>query len=385
MANTTFTDGSTSIISAWLNDVNKVAYGVGSTSGYVWQSTGVGNLGNWVASSNGTVTTTSVASANGFAGTVANPTTTPNITISTTITGLLKGNGTAISAATAGTDYVAPGGALGTPSSGTLTNCTFPATIATTALTRAALSASADYYVATTGNDSNPGTPGSPFLTIQKAIDVASALDNRGFQITIHVADGTYTGANTLKSYVGSGMMVIVGNTTTPSNVIISTTSNNCFTGTNCGAWTLQAMKLQTTTTGRGIVAQGPTSSLTLLNMVFGVCVSEHVLALTKSSVTFGSSYAISGSASVHLNSAQQSAISAASITVTITGTPAFLTYAACDMGSLIIQQAMTFSGSATGQKYSASLNGVIQTYGGGASYLPGSTAGATATGGQYA
>jgi hypothetical protein len=43
----------------------------------------------------------------------------------TTLTGVLKGNGTAaFSAATAGTDYVAPSGALGTPSSGTLTNAT---------------------------------------------------------------------------------------------------------------------------------------------------------------------------------------------------------------------------------------------------------------------
>lgn len=42
-----------------------------------------------------------------------------------TLTGVLKGNGTsAFTAATAGTDYVAPSGALGTPSSGTLTNCT---------------------------------------------------------------------------------------------------------------------------------------------------------------------------------------------------------------------------------------------------------------------
>lgn len=72
----------------------------------------------------GTVSTVSVVSANGFAGTVANATTTPAITLTTSITGVLKGNGTAISAATAGTDYVAPGGALGTPSSGTLTNCT---------------------------------------------------------------------------------------------------------------------------------------------------------------------------------------------------------------------------------------------------------------------
>jgi hypothetical protein len=39
-------------------------------------------------------------------------------------TGILKGTSGVLSAATAGTDYVAPGGALGTPSSGTLTNCT---------------------------------------------------------------------------------------------------------------------------------------------------------------------------------------------------------------------------------------------------------------------
>ena len=43
----------------------------------------------------------------------------------TTLTGIAKGNGTsAFSAAVAGTDYVAPGGALGTPSSGTATNLT---------------------------------------------------------------------------------------------------------------------------------------------------------------------------------------------------------------------------------------------------------------------
>ncbi len=53
----------------------------------------------------GTVTSVSVVSANGFAGTVATATTTPAITLSTTVTGILKGNGTAISAAVAGTDY----------------------------------------------------------------------------------------------------------------------------------------------------------------------------------------------------------------------------------------------------------------------------------------
>jgi hypothetical protein len=93
-----------------------------STNGYLTST----DWNTFNGKGSGTVTSASVVSANGFAGTVATATTTPAITISTSITGIVKGNGTAISAATAGTDYVAPGGALGTPSSGTLTNCTFP-------------------------------------------------------------------------------------------------------------------------------------------------------------------------------------------------------------------------------------------------------------------
>ncbi len=45
-----------------------------------------------------------------------------------TITGLVKATSGVASAASAGTDYVAPSGALGTPSSGTLTNCTVDGT-----------------------------------------------------------------------------------------------------------------------------------------------------------------------------------------------------------------------------------------------------------------
>lgn len=51
-----------------------------------------------------TVSTATVASANGFAGSNTNGT----LTLSTTVTGITKGNGTALSAATAGTDYLAP-------------------------------------------------------------------------------------------------------------------------------------------------------------------------------------------------------------------------------------------------------------------------------------
>ena len=84
-------------------DTGKLKYGDGVTA---WTS--LAYFAGGGGGGDGTVTSVSVGTANGFAGTVANPTTTPAITLETTVTGLLKGNGTAVSAAAAGTDYVAP-------------------------------------------------------------------------------------------------------------------------------------------------------------------------------------------------------------------------------------------------------------------------------------
>jgi hypothetical protein len=110
-----FASGTTWASSAALTQYG-VVYGGGAgaapvataagTTGQVLTAT-TGGAPTWAApATNGTVTSVSVVSANGFAGTVATSTTTPAITLTTSITGLLKGNGTAISAAVANTDYV---------------------------------------------------------------------------------------------------------------------------------------------------------------------------------------------------------------------------------------------------------------------------------------
>lgn len=70
----------------------------------------IGVVANGGSGGPGTVTSVSIVSANGFAGSVATATTTPAITLSTTVNGILKGDGTAVSAAVAGTDYLAPNG-----------------------------------------------------------------------------------------------------------------------------------------------------------------------------------------------------------------------------------------------------------------------------------
>ena len=96
--------GSSSVLGG--TDAN-VQFGTLANNNLIAYNSAVGYWKNVTASSIGlgTVTSVSVVSANGLAGTVATATTTPAITLSTTITGLLKGNGTAISAAASGTDY----------------------------------------------------------------------------------------------------------------------------------------------------------------------------------------------------------------------------------------------------------------------------------------
>jgi hypothetical protein len=94
--------------------------GTGTTTPALVAGSNVTISGTWpnqtinATSSGGSVTTVSIVSANGFAGTVATATTTPAITLTTSISGMLKGNGTAISAATSGTDYSAGTSALAT-------------------------------------------------------------------------------------------------------------------------------------------------------------------------------------------------------------------------------------------------------------------------------
>lgn len=82
----------------------------GSQSAGRYLQTDANGLATWAdaPAEVGTVSSVSVVNTNGFSGTVANATTTPAITIQTTVTGLIKGNGTAISTATADVDYATP-------------------------------------------------------------------------------------------------------------------------------------------------------------------------------------------------------------------------------------------------------------------------------------
>lgn len=66
---------------------------------------GITTISSTVSGGTGTVTDVSIVAANGFAGTTANETTTPALTISVSVTGILKGDGTGVSQAIEGVDF----------------------------------------------------------------------------------------------------------------------------------------------------------------------------------------------------------------------------------------------------------------------------------------
>ena len=113
------------------------------TNTFVLSTDGSGNT-SWATpatgTGGGTVTSVSVVSANGFAGTVANSTSTPAITLHTSVIGILSGNGSGVSAAsTTGTGAVvlATSPTLVTPNLGVATatsinGATFPPTVTLT-------------------------------------------------------------------------------------------------------------------------------------------------------------------------------------------------------------------------------------------------------------
>ena len=79
--------------------------GSAGTTGQVLTSAGVGSTPTWTTT--GVVDSVAVATSNGLAGTSSGGAN-PSLTLTTTVTGMLKGNSTAISAATAGVDYAKP-------------------------------------------------------------------------------------------------------------------------------------------------------------------------------------------------------------------------------------------------------------------------------------
>lgn len=250
---------------------------------------------------------------------------------------------------------------------------------------RERLTANRTYYVRSDGSDANNGLSDASdgaFATIQKALDVAVGLDLSIYTVTIQVGAGTYTAGAVLKSVLGT--INIIGDTTTPSNVVIQPASGACFTAVSVqGRYFIAGFK--TITTGGAIQYSVQGSFIELGHNEYGNAAGSGIHIYCGSGgrvITGNGNYTISAEEfGYHLFVDNNSVVYGGSRTVTLTGNPTFATFAHVTGGGNL-RYPLTASGSVTaGKKYNVALNGTIESSG---STYPGPTAGTTASGGQF-
>lgn len=255
--------------------------------------------------------------------------------------------------------------------------------------TREKLTATYNLYVRTDGSDSNTGlanTSGAAFLTIQAAVNKLYTLDCNSQTVNINVADGTYTGVITVaaRRIVGLSSLNIIGNTGTPANVFLNVTGT-VLKVTGPGYVKITGAKLQASV--NCVEASGPGAQAEAETVTWGTA-AVHVVAYNSGEVNLSGNQTITGAANSHLSATYAGRIFTSAYgatTTTISGTPAFATaFALASRLGQILNFGTTYSGSATGVRYSSTLNALVDSSGGGASYFPGNSAGSTATGGLY-
>lgn len=258
--------------------------------------------------------------------------------------------------------------------------------------------ASAVYVNASTGSDTTgTGTLASPWQTIQHAYDrLLDCYDLAGQIMTIVVAGSFTAGLLAQGNIIGqngpASLFLDGGGTAT---IAVSAAGASCVQADSGAQITLQNITVSNSDATAFAVRASRTGVLIIgLGVTFAASTGIHAQAVEGGLLYVIDSYTISGGASIHWEAVSGGAVLVSpdgnSITVTLTGTPAFSTaFAHAFMcGVLDTPEAagnLTFSGSATGVRYLAELNGVINTQGGGATFYPGGSAGSTATGGQYA
>jgi hypothetical protein len=243
-------------------------------------------------------------------------------------------------------------------------------------------------------------------LTIQYALNVINSYNLNGYTVTLNIANGTY-GKFMMPILNGSGAINITGNAATPANVLISSSNGNCIIASGCGngysingiAMACSAPNLGAGDGGAGIFV-GAGTTISMQNLYFGACQVAHIqngggsIVLSGTITVAGGLTANVVGPGAHIYAGNGGyiagkgllAVPAENPVVTITA-PVSIPYwinAFAGATTAMIYNGSTGGSYVTGQRYSAVLNAVVETYGGGPSYYPGTIAGSTSTGGQY-
>lgn len=251
-------------------------------------------------------------------------------------------------------------------------------------LGRTGLQSDLTLYVRTDGNDANDGlanTAAGAFLTIQRGVDVASRLiDGRGQNITIQVADGTYSMSSTitLRRFLGTGTITLQGNTATPANCIISQTGAGVagITATSdVSDWVVQGFRLNGTGSTGVAITISSNCSLQIGNIQFNTGWSSHIAVTANSSLNITAACSILAGGVTHITVQRNSHVRLAAV-ITLTGTPAFSArFAYITVCSSFVSVGGSYSGAATGTRHLIDFVSAV-TGAGAVTFFPGSVAG---------
>lgn len=254
---------------------------------------------------------------------------------------------------------------------------------------REILTADRTYYVRSDGNDANTGlsdTAGGAWLTLQHAGDwIAGNVDLGDYDITVQVRNGTYAGLQMLRPFVGNGWVTFVGDPTTPTNVVIQAGAVPAgFNATFDAAYKISGFEVNDTSTTYALYASAHGKIRVVGNCKLGpIATSGGVIRTNVSGqIILESNWSSTGNTQcLFWNEFGGTTENSGSHTVTLTGTPAYSAATSYADGGYFNGPSITFSGSATGQRYLAQHGGYIFTGNAGANYFPGNSAGDSTTG----
>lgn len=229
------------------------------------------------------------------------------------------------------------------------------------------LTSSRTFYVRTDGNDSNNGlsnTSGGAFLTPQRAINAAYALDCNGFLVTIQIGDGTYNSGMMIFGKLtgafdnGNQPLRIIGNEGSPGSVVINPTNADALRVGDKATVLVAGMTLRTTTSGNGITASAG-AYIEHRNLVFGACASETIWTGPFANVRAIGPTNVTGGSGGFVHATKRSLVSFSDQTLTFTGTPAFSVYIFGINDASVHLDSATIVGTATGG-ITVHINGVL-------------------------
>jgi hypothetical protein len=244
-------------------------------------------------------------------------------------------------------------------------------------------------YIAVGYKAGATGTAGNPFFDLQSAIDYTMTLDFNGFDVTIQLCYAYYTisTTNSISSWVGTGNLYIQGVVGTDNNTVIDGANCSCFTVSTpiVGHIYLKYMALRTVTGGQ-CVTLNSRAKIFLDTIRIGVCAS-YVFCVDHpgGSITVNTSLLLIQNYSYVCYASRGGEVYLYCPVTFLSVIAISGAFAWAQRQGRVMLLGASWVSSFTGTRFVADSLGLVYTGGQATTWIPGTVAGTTASGGQYA